>query len=75
MAVRRFGQHHPGDERAQRDRQAKRVHQRRGGDHGEQPRDHEQFALAQAADQAEHRVEQQPPGGDQPGDRTDGVGR
>ena len=32
VPIGRFGQHHAGDERAERDRQVQRMHQRRGGD-------------------------------------------
>ena len=46
VPVRRFGQHDAGDERAERDRQAQRVHHRGAGDDREQPGDDEQFALA-----------------------------
>jgi hypothetical protein len=43
-----------------------RVHQRRAGDHGEQARDDEQLALAEAADQPEQRVEQKRPASTSP---------
>ena len=60
VAVGRFGEHHAGDEGAERHRQVERVHHRRGADDGEQARDDEQLALAEAADQPEQRVEDEP---------------
>ncbi len=53
VPVGRFGEHHAGDEGAERGRQMQRMHQRGAGDDGEQARDDEQFALAEPADQAE----------------------
>ncbi len=60
VPVGRFGEHHAGDEGAQRDRQMQQVHDRGRSDDREQAGDDEQFALAQPADQAEQRVEHQP---------------
>ena len=57
VPVGRFGQHHAGDERAERHRQVKRVHHRRRADDREQAGDDEQLALAEAADQPEQRIE------------------
>jgi hypothetical protein len=55
VAIGAVGQHDPGDERAQRGGQAKRLHHCGRGHHREQRGDHEHLALAQVADQAEQR--------------------
>ena len=75
MAVGGFGEHDAGDEGAERDREVKRVHHRSRADDGEQPGDHEQFALAQPPDQTEQGIEHQSPDQHQPGNRENRVER
>ena len=55
VPVGQFGEHHAGDERAQRGGQVKRVHHRRRADHREQRRRRRTFALAEPPDQPEQR--------------------
>ena len=57
VTVGRFREHHAGDERPQRDRQMERMHDRCRTDHGEQPCDNEQLALAETAHQPKQRVQ------------------
>ena len=49
------------------------LHQRRGGDDGEQRGEHEHLALAEIADHAEQRAQQVAPDQDQPADREHGL--
>ena len=65
VPVGRFGEHHAGDERAQRDRQMQRVHHRRRADDREQAGDDEQLALAEPSDQPEQGIEHEPADDDQ----------
>ena len=46
VPVGRFGQHHAGDESAERNREMQSVHHRSSADDGEQPGDDEQLAFA-----------------------------
>ncbi len=53
-----FGEHHAGDERAHRHRQAGELHQRRRSEHDEQRRGDHRLLGAGVGDDAEQRVEQ-----------------
>ena len=68
VPVGRIGEHHSGDEGAERGREVERLHHRRAGEDDEQAGDDEQFALADPADEAEQRVDQEAAGEDQAGD-------
>ena len=75
VPVGRIGEHHAGDERAERGRQAEQLHHRGAGDHREQAGEDEHLALAEIADQPEQRPEQEAAGEHQPDDRADRVER
>ena len=65
----RFGQHHAGQEGAERHRHADRVHQRGGAEHDQERARRHGLAGAGCGEQAEHGVEQPASGSD---DRRDG---
>ena len=73
VPVGRVGEHHAGDKRAQCGRQAEQFHQRCAGDDREQGGKDEHLALAQVADQAEQRPQDEPPGEHQPDDGANRV--
>jgi hypothetical protein len=69
VPVGRIGEHHAGDEGAERGREVQRLHHRGAGQDGEEAGDHEQLALADASDQAEERVDEEPPGSNEADNR------
>ena len=69
VPVGRFGKDDAGDEGAERGRQPEVVHEGGSADDGEQAGDDEQLALADAADETEQGIEDEPAEGDQPDDR------
>ena len=73
VPIRAVGKHHARDERAQRGRQAQSLHHRRAGDDREQRGENEHLALAQIADQPEHRPQHESADQDQPGHRKYGI--
>ena len=76
MPVGRFGEHDAGDEGAERGRQTESAASpRRQPITVKSPIDDEQLALAEAADQPENGIEDEPAERDQPNDGNDGIER
>ena len=74
VAVFAFGEHHPGEEGAERHGQAHRVGEHRAADHQQQREADEDLAQARLGDVLQHRAHQHAPGEHQRGDEARRLG-